>query len=61
MTTASVTLAVSMAPANSPGSATARRDGVGSSAIRVSSQDQWNITGDLGIALGKTDTTTLSL
>lgn len=35
-TTVSVTPAVSMAPVNSPGSVTARRVGVGSSATRVS-------------------------
>lgn len=34
--TVSVTQAASMAPANSPGNVTARRDGVGSSATRVS-------------------------
>lgn len=34
--TVSVTQAASMAPANSPGSVTARRDGVGFSATRVS-------------------------
>lgn len=34
--TVSVIQAASMAPANSPGSVTARKDGVGSSAIRVS-------------------------
>lgn len=34
--TVSVTQAASMAPANNPGSVTARRDGGGSSATRVS-------------------------
>lgn len=34
--TVSVTQAASMAPVNSPGNVTARRDGVGSSATRVS-------------------------
>lgn len=34
--TVSVTQAASMAPASSPGSVTARRDGAGSSATRVS-------------------------
>lgn len=34
--TVSVTRAASMAPANNPGSVTARRDGAGSSATRVS-------------------------
>lgn len=34
--TVSVTRAASMAPANNPGNVTARRDGVGSSATRVS-------------------------
>lgn len=36
VTTVSVTRAASMAPANNPGNATARRDGAGSSATRVS-------------------------
>lgn len=38
--TASVTQAAFMAPANSPGNVTARRDGVDSSATRVSSLKQ---------------------
>lgn len=36
VTTVSVTRAASTAPANSPGNVTARRDGAGSSATRVS-------------------------
>lgn len=39
--TASVTQAAFMAPANSPGSATVRRAGAASSAIRVSLQRVW--------------------
>ena len=44
VTTVSATQAASMAPASSPGSATARRDGAASSAIRVSLPSSFTAT-----------------